>query len=87
MSDTVEVKYDPISEEHYIEWDGFEKMGWSEGLATWALNRAAIIYRPGLSFPVTLDCLPYAVQGKAKALCCPCSHSPFPFDDTIMPKV
>ena len=31
MSDTVEVKYDPISEEHYIEWDGFEQMGWSEG--------------------------------------------------------
>ena len=31
MSDTVEVKYDPVSEEHYIQWDGLEEMGWKEG--------------------------------------------------------
>lgn len=31
MSDTVEIKYDPVSEEHYIQWDGFEEMGWKEG--------------------------------------------------------
>lgn len=31
MSDTVKVQYDPVSEEHYIEWDGFEKMGWKPG--------------------------------------------------------
>lgn len=31
MSDTVEVKYDPVSGEHYIQWDGLEDMGWKEG--------------------------------------------------------
>ena len=39
MQDTVEVKYDPISEEHYIQWDGLEDMGWKEGdLITWSEN-------------------------------------------------
>lgn len=31
MSDTVEVKYDPISEEYYITWEGFDEMGWNPG--------------------------------------------------------
>ena len=31
MTDTVEVKYDPVSEEHYISWDGFEDLGWVPG--------------------------------------------------------
>ena len=31
MSETVEVKYDPISEEYYISWEGFTEMGWQEG--------------------------------------------------------
>jgi hypothetical protein len=31
MPDTVEVKYDPISEEYYIAWEGFEEAGFKEG--------------------------------------------------------
>lgn len=31
MSDTVEVKYDPISEEYYIQWDGIDELGWKPG--------------------------------------------------------
>jgi hypothetical protein len=31
MSDTVEVKHDPVSDEYYITWDKFEEMGWKEG--------------------------------------------------------
>lgn len=39
MSDTVEVKYDPVSEEYYIAWDGFEELGWKEGdNITWVDN-------------------------------------------------
>ena len=39
MSDTVEVKYDPISEEYYITWEGFDAMGWKEGdNITWIDN-------------------------------------------------
>ena len=31
MQDTVEVKYDPISEEYYIQWDGLEEAGFKVG--------------------------------------------------------
>lgn len=31
MSDTVEVKYDPVSEEYYIQWDGIDELGWKPG--------------------------------------------------------
>lgn len=31
MSDTVEVQYDPVSGEHYIQWDGINELGWKEG--------------------------------------------------------
>ena len=31
MPDTVEVKYDPISEEYYIQWDGLEEAGFKVG--------------------------------------------------------
>jgi len=29
--ETVTIQYDPVSEEHYIQWDGFEKLGWNPG--------------------------------------------------------
>lgn len=39
MSDTVKVEYDPFADEHYIVWDGFDKMGWKEGdTITWIRN-------------------------------------------------
>ena len=39
MSDTVEVKHDPVSDEYYITWEGFEEMGWKEGdNITWIDN-------------------------------------------------
>ena len=29
--ETVTIQYDPVSEEHYIQWDGIEKLGWNPG--------------------------------------------------------
>lgn len=31
MSNTVKVQYDPISDEHYIQWDGIDGLGWKPG--------------------------------------------------------
>jgi bifunctional DNA-binding transcriptional regulator/antitoxin component of YhaV-PrlF toxin-antitoxin module len=39
MSDIVKIEYDPLADEHYIVWDGFDKMGWKEGdTITWIDN-------------------------------------------------
>ena len=31
MSATVKIEYDPVSGEHYLQWDGIEDMGWKVG--------------------------------------------------------
>ena len=31
MSNTVKVQYDPVSDEHYIQWDGIDGLGWKPG--------------------------------------------------------
>ena len=39
MSDTIKVEYDPFADEHYIVWEGFEKLQWKEGdTITWVAN-------------------------------------------------
>ena len=31
MSNTIKVQYDPVSDEHYIQWDGIDELGWKPG--------------------------------------------------------
>jgi hypothetical protein len=39
MSDIITVEYDPFADEHYIVWEGFEKLQWKEGdTITWVAN-------------------------------------------------